>query len=233
MIANKLESFNFMLYRDLGLDKLSRIEKLLSNPYDSTNPLILLKTIEELQPIERNLRAYLENDLPSNFPKLRSKFSILKFEIPKDKQFNTEYLDNEISSFLVALSDFQKVFGMIKGEKQRELELISIVRNNPFTINFKSGFDEFIKFLLDHIIPWRREILKRKKEIEVRKGELEIERLEFELEGQKIKQAIDIINTLKKDVGQVEITRYTTLLMEPLERILDSDMNFIEIDDKP
>lgn len=246
MIAKTLirERDKYQIKKDSYIERLARIEKLLSNPYRSVDPEILLRTIKELDPIERRIRDYLrdyEDYKPLDFPETRSKYSVLKFELPTNNKFDTKLLEGEVSYFLIALSDFNRIIWEIKNKEIEDIEIISIVRNNPLNINFKDGL-EVIKLLQEFIIPWKRKynekiasltieekrLQNERLKLENDRARVDIERAKLEIEEKRLSLVLDIITKTNSDMSQVDIRKYTTLLLEPLKIITESTIQIIE-----
>jgi amino acid adenylation domain-containing protein len=101
-----------------------------------------------------------------------------------------QYLDTNISPYLNAIDDLQRLIDEIKGQKSSRLYIKSISQSSPIGVDL-NGAPEAIQLIRDTIVPWRRRHTEKIAHLEEKKKQAEIGSIKADILEKRARAARD------------------------------------------
>ncbi|MCU0497364.1 MAG: hypothetical protein MUF87_08445 [Anaerolineae bacterium] len=94
------------------------------------------------------------------------------------------HLTTQITPYLQALIDLQKILSELKGEVPPPVKIRSITQNSPIETLIE-GVGQSLSIVFEQVIPWRKRHAQKMADLAEREKELEIARKQAELEAMR------------------------------------------------
>jgi len=195
-------------YNHLPWHEIIEMSRKINHNYQKLPPAVLWQTVEEeFDEFEKQVRSILGDNIRQDIPKHSVKLNRIKFVPDKEETLTPTLLVGQITPYLLALSDLQKVIDSVKGQFFKPIGIKSISQNTPISIGL-DGAAEATEVVRDMVVPWRRKHSKEIAQLEEQEKLVQIESTRAEVLETRARAQKERVETKKIEIEtEVEIER--------------------------
>jgi uncharacterized protein with HEPN domain len=162
-------------YDNLPWREMLGMNRKINDNYQEIAPAVLWQTVEEeFDELEKQIRSILGDYIRDDIPKHSTKLNRIKFVSEAEEVLTPTLLIGQITPYLVAISDLQKIIDAILGQPSKPPAIKSISQNTPISVSLE-GAIQATEMVRDEVVPWRRNHTRTIKELEEQEKVVQIE----------------------------------------------------------
>lgn len=143
-------------YGNLPWREMVGMNRKINHNYQEIAPAVLWQTVEEeFDELEKEIRSILGDYIRDDIPKHSVRLNRIKLVSDVDVTLTPTSLMGQITPYLLAVSELQKIIDSVKGQPIKPVNIKSISQNSPVSVSLDGAADA-TEVVRDIVVPWRR-----------------------------------------------------------------------------